>query len=196
MNQAVAFGLVFGGGILLTSSLTGSSLADITTGHPGSIGTSGQQFGTAVSNASSGGVAGVGKSAQGILGQLFGAKPVQVKRRDQGRDLQAPANTPVMAPGDGYLIRNGNDPSGFGDAYPIVHFTTGPWAGEDIYFGHTLSALMQPGHQFRAGEVIALTQNGKGPFVGNATGLPGWVEIGKAPGGNPGAFGQPLPAGL
>lgn len=193
MNQAVAFGLIFGGGILLTSALTGSSVADVTSGHAGRIGTSGQQL---AGNVASSGVAGVGQTAAGILATLFPGKTVKVERQDQGRDLQAPANTPVAAPGAGYLIRNGSDPSGFGDAYPIVHFTSGPWAGEDIYFGHTLSLLLKPGAQFQPGEAIAMTQNGQGPYVGNAAGQPGWAEIGLAPGGTPGPFGQPLPAGL
>jgi murein DD-endopeptidase MepM/ murein hydrolase activator NlpD len=191
MNQAVAFGLVFGGGILLTSALTGSSLADVTKGHPGSIGQGGQL--SAAGTVARSGVAGVGS----VIASLFPkGTSVTPRRRDQGRDLQAPANTPVLAPGAGYLLRNGNDPHGFGDAYPIVHFTSGPWAGEDVYFGHTMSLLLTPGVQFAAGTPLAMTQNGKGPFVGNATGLPGWAEIGLAPGGSPGRMGQPLPAGL
>lgn len=196
MNQAMEFGLIFAGGFLLTSALTGSSLSDIAKGHPGSIGTSGQTLAGAASSVASNGVAGVGQAAGGILAQLFPGKSVSIKRQDQGRDLQTAPNTPVLAPGDGYLIRNGSDPNGFGDAYPIVHFTTGPWAGQDVYIGHTLSLLPSAGTQFTAGHPIAVTENGRGPYVGNAAGLPGWLEIGLAPGGNPGRFGQPLPAGL
>ena len=196
MNQAIEFGLIFAGGFLLTSALTGSSLSDIAKGHPGTIGTTGQSLGSSAAGAvASNGVAGVGQAASGILATLFPGGGVTVKRQDQGRDLQAPANTPVLAPGNGMLVRNGSDPSGFGDSYPIVHFTSGPWAGQDVYFGHTLS-LLPAGSSFTAGEAIASTQNGRGPYVGNAAGLAGWAEIGLAPGGNPGRFGQPLPAGL
>lgn len=196
MNQAMEFGLIFAGGFLLTSALTGSSLSDIAKGHPGSIGTSGQTLASSsVGAVAANGVAGVGQAATGILAQLFPGNSVTIKRQDQGRDLQAPANTPVHAPGAGYLVRNGSDPAGFGDSYPIVHFTSGPWAGQDVYIGHTMS-LLPAGSQFKAGEPIALTQNGRGPYVGNAAGLPGWLEVGLAPGGNPGRFGQPLPAGL
>lgn len=131
-----------------------------------------------------------------VLASLFPAgTSITPKRQDQGRDLQAPANTLVLAPGNGSLVRNGYDPSGFGDSYPIVHFTTGPWAGEDVYFGHTKS-LLSGNQTIAAGQPLAQTQNGNGPYVGNATGLPGWLEVGLAPGGTPGPFDQPLPAGL
>ncbi len=130
-----------------------------------------------------------------ILKSLFPAGTAIIpQRRDQGRDLKAPAGTPVLAPGNGTVVRNGNDPGGFGVLYPIVHFLTGPWAGEDVYFGH-IGSVVTAGQSIKAGQPLGFTQNGHGPFVGNAT-TPGWTEIGLAPGGNPGPFGQPLPAGL
>lgn len=109
-------------------------------------------------------------------------------RKDQGQDGQTNPGGPVIAPGDGKVISVKSDPNGFGPAYPVVHFTSGPYAGRDIYIGHTISQL-QPGQQFRAGQVISVT--GK-TGVGNAT-VPGWFEIGLAPGGSPGQFGQPVP---
>jgi hypothetical protein len=53
MNQAVTFGVLFGGGILLTKALTGNSFSQIAKGHAGTVSTTGQ---TLASN----GVAGVG----------------------------------------------------------------------------------------------------------------------------------------
>jgi len=192
VNQPLVFALLGAGGLLLVSAVTGSSLADVISGRAGSVSHTGRTL--------AGGVAGVGSSVSAgvgsVLHSLFpSSTAVTPGRHDQGRDLQAPANTPVLAPGNGVLIRNGYDPTGFGDSYPIVHFTTGPWAGEDIYIGHTRS-LLAPGETFTQGQPIAQTQNGRGPYVGNAAGLPGWLEIGLAPGGAPGPYGQNLPAGL
>jgi hypothetical protein len=58
MNQAVSFGLLFGGGILLTSALTDSSIADVLTGKAGKVPTKGSALsvagvGSAVTDAAS-----------------------------------------------------------------------------------------------------------------------------------------------
>jgi len=115
-------------------------------------------------------------------------------RADQGRDLATNPGGPIIAPGDGYLIRNGYDPNGFGTSYPIVHFTSGPYAGQDMYIGHTMSQL-SGNSTFTAGQVLSYTgKTGGESWNGNAT-TPGWAEIGFAPGGTPGAFGQRTPFG-
>ena len=87
MNQAMAFGLVFGGGFLLTSSLTGSSLSQIAKGNAGTVGTTGQQL--------SNGVAGVGqmiagsalKATGGYVDPFAAASSVTPERIDQGQDF-------------------------------------------------------------------------------------------------------------
>ncbi len=116
-------------------------------------------------------------------------------RHDQGRDIQTAPNTPIIAPGEGYVVAVKSDPGGsgdhFGPAYPVVHFTSGPYAGQDVYIGHTVSAL-QPGQTFVAGQVLSRTQD-SGPMNGGAPS--GWAEIGFAPGGTPGPDGQPAPFG-
>lgn len=109
-------------------------------------------------------------------------------RQDQGRDGQTNPGGPIIAPGDGYVLRVASDPNGFGPSYPIVHFTSGRFAGHDMYVGHTY-AVLHAGEHFRAGQVLSHTGT---HGVGNAT-VPGWFEIGYAPGGTPGAFGQPAP---
>ena len=109
-------------------------------------------------------------------------------RNDQGHDFQTDPGAPIIAPGDGVVVSVKSDPRGFGPSYPIVHFTSGPYAGKDIYIGHTISQL-QPGQRFSAGSVLSVT--GKTP-IGNAQ-VPGWAEIGFAPGGLPGVFGQSVP---
>src|SRR5581483_7818924 len=99
-----------------------------------------------------------------------------------------------VAPGDGVVLRIGSDPKGFGPRYPIVRFTSGPYAGKTMYIGHTMSDL-KPGQQFRSGTVLSHTgATGKESWNGNAS-QPGWAEIGFAPGGVPGPDGQPTPFG-
>lgn len=112
----------------------------------------------------------------------------KVGRKDQGQDGQTNPGGAILAPGSGYVVSVKSDPNGFGPAYPIVHFTSGRYAGHDVYIGHTISAL-RPGQKFSAGSVLSHT--GTQP-LGNAS-VPGWFEIGFAPGGLPGQFGQTVP---
>jgi len=128
-----------------------------------------------------------------LFGRLFGLMP-KIQRRDQGRDLQVKPGQYVFAPGAGQVVAVKSNPGGFGAAYPIVHFLSGPWQGLTVYFGH-IKSTVSPGQFVNFGTALGITQNGSGPYAGNAT-TPGWVEIGLAPGGNPGPFGQPLPPGL
>jgi trimeric autotransporter adhesin len=58
MNQAVSFGLLGAGGILLTKALTGSSFAEVVKGHPGAVADTGSTLtvagaGTAITSAAS-----------------------------------------------------------------------------------------------------------------------------------------------
>lgn len=132
------------------------------------------------SSASSSGVPG---TAGGFLPK--GAK-FSLRRKDQGRDIQTTPGAGLLAPGKGVVLRVASDPSGFGPDYPIVHFETGPYAGKDVYYGHT-DATLHAGQKFDIGAIIAHTSR----TGHNAP--PGWAEIGFAPGGSPGAFGQPSP---
>lgn len=142
----------------------------------------------------------VGQAAGGVFahstnagGFLPHGQKFQYDRQDQGRDIQTAAGSPIIAPGDGYVVRIASDPGGggahFGPSYPIVHFTSGPYAGQDVYIGHTVAA-MRAGQKFSVGEVLSRTQK-SGPLNGGAP--DGWAEIGFAPGGSPGRFDQPAP---
>ena len=116
------------------------------------------------------------------------------QRRDQGQDLTVTKGGKpgvIIAWGDGHCVSNGYNPTGFGTDYPIVHYDTGPDAGHDVYIGHCKS-LLRPGQKFKKGQAIAQTQHGQGGLSGNAR-TPGWAEIGLAPGGVPGEWGQTLP---
>lgn len=115
-----------------------------------------------------------------------GEKLAQYSRHDQGRDIRVAPGAPIVAPGAGRVLRVASDPAGFGPDYPIVHFTSGAYAGEDVYIGHTDAAL-RAGSSFRAGQILARTSR----TGHNAP--PGWAEIGFARGGSPGPFGQPAP---
>ena len=133
-----------------------------------------------------GGSAGVGPAG----GFLMPGATYKQGRKDQGQDFQTDPGAPIIAPGAGTVVAVLSDPSGFGPSYPVVTFTSGPYAGQTIYIGHTISAL-HPGASFGPGEVLSHT--GTHP-IGNAT-VPGWAEIGFAPNGVPGKFGQSTPFG-
>lgn len=109
-------------------------------------------------------------------GFLPGNAQLQIKRVDQGQDIQTNPGGAIIAPGDGEVVAVKSDPSGFGPDYPVVKFTSGPMAGQSWYLGHTHSAL-KAGERFHAGQPLSHT--GAGGGVGNAT-VPGWAEIGKA----------------
>lgn len=148
-------------------------------------GGSGGFAGTVKGLASKGGSMTPGGFAGGFLpkGAVY-----KVGRKDQGQDGQTNPGGAILAPGSGYVISVKSDPHGFGPAYPVVHFTSGRYAGHNVYIGHTISAL-RPGQKFSAGTVLSHT--GTSP-LGNAS-VPGWFEIGFAPGGLPGQFGQAVP---
>ena len=118
-----------------------------------------------------------------------GAKYIQ-GRKDQGRDGQTNPGSPIVADGNGVVVNVLSDPNGFGPRYPVVHFTSGHYAGRTLYFGHTLAAV-RPGEHVHTGQPISYTGRGPGG-VGNAT-VPGWFEIGYADSGSPGPLGQSAP---
>jgi len=108
-----------------------------------------------------------------------GLKPT-FKRVDQGQDLQFAPGRVLPALGNGVVKTVASDPSGFGPSYPVIHFTSGPLAGQDVYYGHTIS-LVRPGQRVKAGQGVGRTSAKGG--IGNAT-TPGWAEIGLWPPGN------------
>jgi hypothetical protein len=120
------------------------------------------------------------------VGRSFGATISQLRRKDQGRDVQLAPGAAIDAPGAGEVVAVRSDPTGFGPDYPVERFTSGPYKGQELYLGHTDSAL--PAHaRFKLGAILARTSR----TGHNAP--PGWAEIGFAHGGVPGPFGQPSP---
>lgn len=61
MNQALGFGLLATGGVLLVKAVTGSSFAQVVQGHPAAVSSTGQ-------NLLNGGVGGLGQSAAAVTG--------------------------------------------------------------------------------------------------------------------------------
>ena len=118
-----------------------------------------------------------------------GAK-YQAERQDHGRDFITTPGGPVLAPGSGVVVDTPSDPNGFGPRYPVVRFTSGPFAGKTMYFGHTITSL-KPGQQVRPGDILSRTSAQGG--IGSAT-VPGWVEVGFGHPGTPsyGAGGPPF----
>ena len=110
----------------------------------------------------------------GKLGGFLGAQaPLEIKRTDEGQDIQTRPGEALLAPGDGEVIAVKTDPAGFGPDYPVVKITSGPLAGTSWYLGHTDTTLKQ-GQSFKAGQPIARTSK----TGHNAP--PGWLELGEA----------------
>jgi murein DD-endopeptidase MepM/ murein hydrolase activator NlpD len=80
------------------------------------------------------------------------------ERLDEGVDGRTNPGGPLLALGDGEVIQVGRDTStdGFGLDYPVIHFTSGVFAGQDVYYGHSHSAL-QVGDPVHLGDVVAHT---------------------------------------
>lgn len=126
-------------------------------------------------------------SAKGVDGGFFApGQSVGLRRKDAGRDVQLQPGAAIVAPGAGEVVRVASDPSGFGPDYPIERFTSGPYAGREIYLGHTDTAL-PAGAKFKLGQILARTSR----TGHNAP--PGWAEIGYAHAGVPGHVGQRSP---
>lgn len=126
----------------------------------------------------------LGGALKGILPE--GAKLV-VNRTDKGKDILTNPGGALLAPGRGEVVAVPSDPSGFGPAYPVIRWTSGPLAGHTTYFGHTDSAVRQ-GEQVHEGQVIAHTSR----TGHNAP--PGWAEIGLWGPGGPAAGGGDSPS--
>lgn len=170
MNQAMAFGLVFGGGFLLTSALTGSSLSNIAKGNAGAVGTTGQQL--------SNGVGGVGQALASVGNRAIGgyvdpfaaAKSVTPERIDQGQDFSLAPGSPIVAPGDSKFL--GSVANWYsGQPYLAFQLTSGPQAGRNYYVAEQINPApgLAPGQTVKQGNPL-------GYFAAHGTGIEmGWA---------------------
>lgn len=179
MNQAVVFGLLLGGGVMLTSALTGNTPGDVLQGKIGTVSTTGDQLS----------VAGVGQAITGAIssagGFVFpfpkgapGVAPTGAWSPDQGVDISAPAGTPELAVGSGTIVQEGI--GGFGPNAPILKLDTplqspqGPL--QYVYYGHAGPDTVPVGAHVQAGQQI--TEVGAG-IVGISSGP--HLELGLSP---------------
>jgi murein DD-endopeptidase MepM/ murein hydrolase activator NlpD len=184
----LAYAAILAGALLLVAGVTGSTIPSVAQGHPDkSKSAPSVPEDTGASSPSTAVGAATLTAAHEFDGILAAGEHVlEYARKDQGRDIRLRPGAALLANGEGEVLRNGNDPSGFGPSYPIIRWITGPWAGKTTYYGHTRSTVT-PGQRVHAGQVVSYT---------STTGInapPGWAEIGFAPGGTPGPFGQPAP---
>jgi murein DD-endopeptidase MepM/ murein hydrolase activator NlpD len=78
------------------------------------------------------------------------ASPPGTWTLDQGVDIAAPGNTPLLAVGNGTIVLHGI--GGFGPSAPVLHLDSGPY----VYYGHAGPGNMLPiGTHVSAGQVIS-----------------------------------------
>jgi len=99
----------------------------------------------------------------------------ELGRTDDGVDIEdAPDGAAVYSITSGVVTAVASDPSGFGPNYPVIMATTGPLAGQYIYYGHVAASLVQVGQHVFAGEPVAVMGH-----TGDAASLGhGHIEIG------------------
>lgn len=163
MNQAVSFGLLLGGGVLLTSALTGKSLSDLAQGKGGSVPDK-----SVLSGGSTGPVAAAGGAVTNV-GQMLGsaltgsyANPlagakVTPERIDQGVDYAGTGT--IAAIGDAVVTAvfpYGSKGSGWPNGgYVEYQLTNGPDAGAFIYAAEGVRPTVKVGQKVSAGQTIA-----------------------------------------
>lgn len=96
-------------------------------------------------------------------------------RTDDGVDIEsAPDGVAVYSITPGIVTAVASDPSGFGPDYPVILVTSGPLAGQYIYYGHVAGSLVRVGDHVLAGQPIAIMGH-----TGDASALGhGHIEIG------------------
>jgi hypothetical protein len=96
-------------------------------------------------------------------------------RTDDGVDIEeAPDGAPVFSITPGVVTAVASDPTGFGPNYPVIMVTSGPLAGQYIYYGHVAASLVKVGQHVLAGQPIAIMGH-----TGDAASLGhGHIEIG------------------
>lgn len=154
MNQAVSFGLLLGGGLLLTSALTGNSLSEVAKGNPGTV----SKTGADVGGPGSSGVAGLGTAGAAAVNAATGAAtdPVQAKnltveRIDQGRDFADTGGT-IVSPEPGKIVAVVPVGQGWEGGGAIVEQLAD---GSYMYVEEGVQAIAHVGETVAQGQIIA-----------------------------------------
>jgi hypothetical protein len=119
-------------------------------------------------------------------GWVYHDVAARMQREDQGQDLEVPLGRHIVAPGWGHCIRHLSDgdwPHGFGSPYAVVYIGSGRFARKLMYLGHCNAEVVPVGHHFHTGAVLARPNHSLNAGWG-------WAEIGWAPGGFPGRWGN------
>lgn len=167
MNQALGFGLLATGGVLLVKAVTGSSFAQVIQGHPAAVSSTGQ-------NLLAGGVGGAGQSIAGVAAGKGGANPLpgvtSWGRTDQGVDASATPGSAVRAVVSGVVTDI--IPNFYSGQPSVVVSSTGlPSGATGIYYAEQLSPTVQVGQTVQAGEQIGtVAASGTGLEIGFASG--------------------------
>jgi murein DD-endopeptidase MepM/ murein hydrolase activator NlpD len=100
---------------------------------------------------------------------------------DQGVDMFAAgeacgAAAKLVAVGDGTVIQTGI--SGFGPTAPVIRMSDGPFAGRNVYYGHTGRIYVHVGQHVRSGDLVAQIGCGRvgmssAPHLEIGVGVPG-----------------------
>lgn len=182
MNQALSFGLLLAGGILITSVLEQRSISSIVQGQPGSVSGAGDAIsaiasngvagaGAAVSGAATGLITAVTQAAspstlKGYVDPFSQASSLSAERIDQGQDFSMAPGSPILAPGDSKVL--GILPNWFdGEPYVALQLTSGPLAGHNYYLAEQINPTVKPGQTVKAGQQIATyASSGTGIEIG------------------------------
>jgi murein DD-endopeptidase MepM/ murein hydrolase activator NlpD len=119
-------------------------------------------------------------------GWVYWSSPAWMQRVDQGQDFEVPLGRHIIAPGWGKCIHHLSDgpfPNGFGSPYAVVYIGSGRFAGRLWYIGHVNDEVIPAGTHFHTGRIL-----GRPNHSLNAG--RGWTELGHAPNGYPGPFGE------
>jgi hypothetical protein len=120
-------------------------------------------------------------------GWVYHGVTARMQREDQGQDFEVPLGHHLIAPGWGKCVHHLGDlnfPSGFGNPYAVVYIGSGRFGGALWYLGHDNgSPLIPVGWTFHTGRILATPNHWLNAGWG-------WSEVGHAPGGYPGPFGE------
>ena len=157
------------------------------------------QHGTSTTTPQDAGLAGLGTGS----GTVAGSAPTSaaggyvnplsqgqwgLARTDQGVDYIPKTPSPILALGNGVVIRSTMTSGWPGGAFIAYKLTDGPAAGQVVFVAEHLSGLVPVGTKVTAGQQIAIGQPGY-PYIetgwANSTGTAPIVQYGTAPDGTP-----------
>lgn len=161
MNQAVAFGLLMAGGVVLYDGLTGKGLRSVLAGTAGPVPNQGTVLtvaggGQAIANATGSAISSVGAfiGKAGAVDPFAKAQGLNPGRVDMGQDFSMAPGSPILAPYSSKVL--GITPNWYqGQPYVALQFTSGPYDGQNYYVAEQINPAVKPGQAVPAGGVIA-----------------------------------------